>query len=213
MNTKEANLAVDRLCLCEPIPEIADAARYLDAALSAHLAGRRDLADSLIRLADMPVIREWTESLWGTASPYVQRRVVADALPSLPDDQRVAVRMPTPAEERILHQRDGYYCRFCGIPVIRATVRKAIREAYPDALPWGRTNQSQHAGFQAMWATYDHVLPHARGGDNAAENVVVTCQPCNCARWHYTLAEVGLRDPRTREPIRSTWDGLERFLQ
>ena len=211
MKTNEATPVSDRLCLREPIPEIADAARYLDAAVSAHLAGRTDLADALIRLADMPAIREWTESLWGTASPYVQRRVVAGAPPSLPDHERIPVRMPTPAEERILHQRDGYHCRFCGIPVIRAAIRKAIRQAYPDALPWGRPNLSQHAGFQAMWATYDHVLPHARGGTNDAKNIVVTCQPCNCARWHYTLEEVGLRDPRPREPVRSTWDGLERF--
>ena len=209
----KASLAVDRLCLREPIPEIGDAARYLDDAVSAHLAGRHDLAESLIRLADMPVIREWTESLWGAGSPYVQRRVVAGAPPSLPDDQRVSVRMPTPAEERILHQRDGYHCRFCGIRVIRAKIRKAIHKTYPDALPWGRKNESQHAGFQAMWATYDHVLPHARGGNNDAENIVVTCQPCNCARWHYTLEEVGLRDPRTREKVHSTWDGLERFLK
>ena len=83
MNTKEANFAIDRLCLRQPIPEIADAARYFDAAVSAHLAGHHQLADSLIRLANMPVIREWTESLWGTASPYVQRRIVADA-PSVP---------------------------------------------------------------------------------------------------------------------------------
>ena len=211
MTTNHTTLAIDRLCLREPIPEIAIAARYLDEAVSAHLAEQHDVAESLIRLADMRVIREWTESLWGTASPYVQRRLVVGAPPSLPDDQRIKVRMPTPAEERILHQRDGYHCRFCGIPVIRAAIRKAIRRVYPDALPWGRPNLSQHAGFQAMWATYDHVLPHAKGGNNDAENIVVTCQPCNCARWHYTLEEVGLRDPRLREPVRSTWDGLERF--
>jgi hypothetical protein len=54
MNINEANPIGDRLCLPEPIPEIADAARYLDAAVSAHLAGRTDLAESLIRLADLP---------------------------------------------------------------------------------------------------------------------------------------------------------------
>jgi hypothetical protein len=95
MNTQEAIPIVDRLCLRAPIPELSDAARYLDAAVSAHLAGRTDLADSLIRLADMPVIREWTESLWGTASPHIQYRAVADSPPSLPRDQRIKVRMPT----------------------------------------------------------------------------------------------------------------------
>ncbi len=51
--------------LSEPIREIFDAARYLDAAVSAHMAGKHQLADELIRLADMPAITEWTESLWG----------------------------------------------------------------------------------------------------------------------------------------------------
>src|ERR1700676_1705758 len=103
-------------CLREPIPEIADAARYLDEAVSAHLIGRSNLAEELIRLADMSAIREWTESLWGSNSPFVVYRTVSGAPPSLPREQRVK-RMPTSTEKRYLLQRDGYHCRFCGIPV------------------------------------------------------------------------------------------------
>lgn len=202
---------VFRHCLRDPIPEIAAAADYLDQAVSAHLGGRSDLAEELIRLADMPVIREWTESLWGTNSPYVKCRVVADAPPSLPKEQRVKTRMPTLAEKTALHQRDGYHCRFCGISVIRAEVRQRIKSIYPNALPWGKTNMQQHAAFQAMWLQYDHLLAHARGGNNDLENMVITCAPCNFGRMNYTLEEVGLIDPRTREIVRSTWDGLERF--
>jgi hypothetical protein len=205
-------LAVERLCLRDPIAEIADAARYLDAAISAHLAGRVDLAESLIRLADMPVIRDWTESLWGTASPYVQYREVVGAPPHLPVDRRVVMRMPTTAEKQVLHQRDGFHCRFCGIPVIRAEVRQALKKIYPAALSWGSKNPEQHAAFQAMWLQYDHVLPHARGGNNELDNILITCAPCNYGRMNRTLAEVGLADPRTREPVRSTWDGLERLF-
>ena len=58
---------------------------------------------------------------------------------------------------------------------------------------------------------YDHLLPHARGGTNDFENMLVTCAPCNCGRDNLTLEEVGLSDPRLREPVRSAWDGLERF--
>jgi 5-methylcytosine-specific restriction endonuclease McrA len=200
-----------RSCFRDSIPEIADAARYLDAAVSAHLIGRSDLANELIRLADMPVIREWTESLWGSKSPYVKHRVVSDAPPSLLSEQRAKERMPTLAERSVLYRRDGYHCRFCGIPVIRKEVRDRIRKVYPDALPWGSKNVDQHAAFQAMWAQYDHLLPHARGGNNDLENIVITCAPCNFGRMNSTLEEVGLIDPRTREPVRSTWDGLERF--
>jgi hypothetical protein len=64
-----------------------------------------------------------------------------------------------------------------------------------------------------MWAQYDHVVAHARGGDNSIENTIVTCAPCNFAKMNYTLDELGLSDPRTRHPFKSDWDGLERVLQ
>ena len=136
---------------------------------------------------------------------------VAAAPPHLPAQQRAQTRMPTSAEKVLLVKRDGYHCHFCGIPVIRSEVRARIRKVYPHALPWGKKNLEQHAAFQAMWATYDHVLPHTRGGTNNFENMIITCQPCNCARMDFTLDEVGLIDPRTRQPVQSTWDGLERF--
>lgn len=200
-----------RTCLRDPIPEIAEAARYLDEAVTAHLSGHADDARSLIRRADMPELREWTESLWGSNSPYVKYRLVDGSPPSLPTDQRIKVRMPTTAEKAALHQRDGFHCRFCGIPLIRKEVRERIKKVYPDALSWGSKNIEQHAAFQVMWLQYDHLLPHARGGDNSLENVLITCAPCNYGRWHYTFEEVGLSDPRLQNPTRSSWDGLERF--
>ena len=60
---------------------------------------------------------------------------------------------------------------------------------------------------------FDHVLPHARGGDNSLENVVPTCAGCNYGRASMTLEEVGLLDPRTRPPKQAEWDGLERILR
>jgi len=201
-----------RTCFRDPIPEIADAARYLDAAISAHLIGRRDVADELIRLADMPAIKEWTESIWGSKSPHVKCRVISGDPQQLPGQHRVKERMPTQAEKRTLLKRDGYHCRFCGIPVIRGEVRERIRRVYPGALRWGSKNNDQHAAFQALWVQYDHLLPHARGGNNELDNMVITCGPCNFGRVHYPLGEVGLIDPRMRDPVRSIWDGLERFI-
>ena len=198
-----------RTCLRDPIPAIFDAARNLKSAVSAHLAGDRKSADELIRLADMPVIREWTESLWGKGGPWTQPRSLE--MPSVPKDRRIHARMPSKAGLAALIQRDGFHCRFCGIPVIRAEVRTLIQRAYPEALPWASGNPNQHAGFQALWLTYDHLLPHSRGGSSELDNMVIACQPCNCGRSELTLEEVGLVDPRTREPVRSTWDGLERF--
>ena len=44
--------------------------------------------------------------------------------------------------------------------------------------------------------------------------MIITCAGCNYCRWHYTLEEVGLSDPRLRMPVAgSSWDGLERFIE
>jgi HNH endonuclease len=205
---------VGRLCLRPAIPEIALAAKYLDEAITAHISGDTKLAAALIGQASIPAIRDWVESLWGKASPYVQYRVVTGAPPTLTREERIVLRMPTSSEKQLLHVRDGYHCRFCGIPVVRAAIRNRLRKLYSDALPWPtHSNKGQHPAFQAMWAQYDHVLPHARGGANDFENIIVTCAPCNFARMNYTLEEVGLADPRMREPIRTSWDGLERLLK
>ncbi len=197
-------------CLRDPISEIFKAAEHLDAAISAHFAGNRRDADSLIRLADNPLIAEWTESLWGVGGPWSRPLRVERPAPFVEKDNRIKMRMPSSSQKRALLQRDGFHCKFCGIPVVRAEMRLVLRTFYPDALRWGGRNTDQHAGFQAMWLQYDHVLPHARGGTNEIDNVIVTCAPCNNGRSNLTLEEVGLADPRERPPIRSSWDGLER---
>lgn len=202
-----------RICLQDPIPQLFEAARFLDKAVSAHMAGKRDLAARLIRLADMREVREWTESLWGANSPHVLVREVSGGPKTLPKAERIPVRMPNASEKAALHARDGFHCRFCGIPVIRKEVRVKLRSFYPEALPWGRTNPGQHAAFQALWLQYDHLLPHAKGGSNDIGNVVITCAPCNYARSDYTIEEVGLGNPFLRDPIRSDWDGLERIFK
>lgn len=208
-----STLPVGRLCLRPAIPAITTASKCLDEAASAHLSGDWQRAEDLIKAANIQAISEWVESLWGKASSYLHYGAVPDAPPVLGRAQREKLRMPTSAEKQALHVRDGYHCRFCGIPVIRAEIRKLLRKYYPSALLWSNMNKAQHPAFQAMWAQYDHVLPHARGGANDFENIIITCAPCNFARMNYTLEEVGLADPRNREPIRSSWDGLERLLK
>lgn len=198
-----------RSCFRPPIPELLEAAELLDQAVAAHSAGDRATAADLIARTNLPAIREWTESLWGAKSPYVLPRAVPNAPPSTRPTG--AVRMPTSAEKCALIERDGNHCRFCGLPLIRSEIRRRIGKLYPEALPWGTRNPDQHAAFQAMWLQYDHILPHARGGDNSLDNLVLTCAPCNFGRMSYTLEEVGLADPRQRAPVRSAWDGLERF--
>jgi len=192
----------------DPIPEIYDSARYLDAAVSAHLAGHGNIAERLFYLANDKSVWNWTDSIWGKDSPYVN----ATRNPSQHFLTKSKARMPDAKMKRALHKRDGFHCRFCGIPVIRAEVRKYLHKSYPEAVPWGRTNDTQHAAFQCMWLQYDHVIPHSSGGENTLENLVITCAACNFGKMEYTLEELGLLDPRDFPPIESKWDGLERVL-
>ena len=208
-----------RQCLRAPIAAIFHAAHLLDRAVGAHLAGRSDLAAALIREADLPEVGTWVDSLWGRASAhpeqpnYLRPRNVPNAPPTVPKEKRVPARMPDESEKAALIDHWGHHCAFCSIPVIRSEVRDRIRKVYPEALRWGASNASQHAAFQCLWLQYDHVLPHARGGGNDIENVIVTCAGCNFGRGSNVLEEQGLLDPRDRPPIKTSWDGLERFRQ
>jgi hypothetical protein len=199
-------------CLRLPIPEIAEGASVLSEAVKEHLLGRVEVAASLIASTNTPILRAWVESLWGKGSPYVIVKDIPDAPATLARASRVPVRMPNAAQRAELIREQGRHCRFCGVPVIRVEVRRRLHKLFPEALPWGRTNDDQHAAFQALWMQFDHVIPHARGGGNDLGNVIITCAPCNFARMNYTLEEVGLEDPRLRPPVRSDWDGLENIL-
>ena len=157
-------MAALKTCLRDPLPELFEAARLLDQAVDAHLLSDAPLAAALIRQADLPEIRAWTESLWGPGGPWSKPLFKDDRLPVIPKLERPETRMPSSAEKRALLERDGHRCRFCGTPLIRAEVRSRIRSNYPDVLPWGSKNVEQHAAFQGMWLQYDHLIPHSRGG-------------------------------------------------
>lgn len=198
-----------RRCLLAPIPEIFEAALLLKDAVSAHNNGDKALAADLIGKADIPALALWADTLWGSVKPDVHRWRRVDNLS--PKSTLVGSRMPTVDLKRKLIQRDYFRCRYCGIPVVRQEVRARIREAYPDAVRWGRRNCEQHAAFQCMWLTYDHVVPFERGGDNSLQNVVVSCWPCNGGKAQYALEELGLLDPRQSPAVKSDWSGLEEF--
>jgi 5-methylcytosine-specific restriction endonuclease McrA len=201
-----------RHCLREPIPEIEIAAAHLIQAVAAHRHGDRQTADELFRRANDRAIWNWVDSVWGKQTIYNKPiRVLADP-PALPMDQRSRPRDATDHTKRAIHHRDGYYCRFCKIPVIRSKVRSAVNREYPDAVQWGDTNATQHAAFQCMWAQYDHIIPHARGGHSTLENMYLTCAACNYGRGNYLLEDFDLVHPIHNPPRKGEWTGLEEFL-
>lgn len=207
-----------RDCFAAPIPEIFEAASLLDYAVSAHLRGDDSRAEMLLRAADMPVIGEWLDPIWTAPHRQVVNGTFTELPPVVPKADRHKPRDATEAMKRALVARDGHHCRLCGIPLIRAAIRKLLTAQFPDAVRWTDNKEKlQHRGLQVMWLQYDHVVVHSRGGETNLDNLVVTCPACNYGRDRYMMCEVGLRDPRTnlRQPSWErwqSWDGLERIL-
>lgn len=199
-------------CLKEPIPEISLAADLLSQSVRAHFDGDSILAEHLLKKADIPAIRMWTESIWGQAGVYSQLVKILGNPKTLPKNERDPVRMPSKSIELELLKRDGFNCRFCGIPLIRKETRVFFQKKYPNAVMWGKTNSEQHAAFQAMWMQFDHLIPHARGGKTSKENLLITCAPCNYGRMNFLVDEIGLIKPNTDLENLSTWNGLENSL-
>lgn len=197
-----------RACLFEPIDAIFHAAKDLSDAVDAHLAGDSYAAGKLIARANDPAIWAHTDFAWGKegSRKLALRRDPCEP-PAMPIAGRPIPRMPTRLVREQILLRDGYYCRFCGIPVISSLVRQQLHALYSAELPWGRANHDQHAAFQCMWLQFDHLLPNSRGGTSGIENVVVTCAPCNFGRMEFTLKEAGLESPLSR-PTAVRWEGL-----
>ncbi|MEY9770136.1 HNH endonuclease [Sinorhizobium fredii] len=192
-DTMTAALEPLRYFIKEPIPAIFEACELLSAAADAHLNGDREVAEALFCQADMREIWNWINPDW--EKPHLN---VGDHQPEA-DTQEVPKTMRDPLRHPPLHvkaavlARDGYRCRYCGIPVIHTDIRKIAHALYPDAVPWEwRDPRKQHAAFQCLWLQYDHVVPHSHGGSSTEENIVISCALCNFGKDKYTLRQLGL---------------------
>jgi len=212
-----------RNCLYEPIAELFEAAMLLQKAAVAHVAGDRPAAEALLAQADLPAIFQWSEALFAgkTIAAEIKARIFCyspdpDRPVTVAENDRAGKTIPTALARQVI-QRDGYFCRYCGIPVIDPKAQSHLRKAYPHGLRWGGRNIDKHTAFQALDLDLDHLVPRSRGGRNTLENLIVTCAPCNCGKAHRTLREMGLNDPRERAPVVPNgfeiWDGLTLVLR
>ena len=201
-----------RNCLKEPISAIFEAWELLSSAVDAHVRADRAAAEVLFRQADMPEVWNWVNPGWVKPQLFVKvLKPDGDTL-DLPAHQRKLPRNPAKAIRAAVLARDGYQCRYCGIPLVDADIRKLAHQLYPEAVPWDwRDPRQQHAGFQCFWLQYDHVIPNSHGGESSEDNLVVCCALCNYGKDKYTLRQLGLSDPRLRPPASNGWDGLERL--
>lgn len=206
--------AIDAALLSlQPVPEVREAADLLTRAVAAHQRGDTNDTASLILAADFENIGVWFRTIVGPYQPAIHgERPKTLNPPVLPVGQRKPPRMPTAETRKIVLARDDYHCRFCDSPVVPKEVILAMSKVYPAEARWSGVASEQHRFFQAMTLQYDHVLPHSRGGDSGADNIVITCAACNYGRISWTVEEAGLFDPRECPVVVSPWRGLTEFL-
>lgn len=116
--------------------------------------------------------------------------------------------------EKALFVRDGYRCRYCETRVVPGSVFKRMQTLLGKEVfdATSRSNSARNGVKLAFSAALDHVVPHSRGGSTDPDNLVTACWPCNYGKAEYTLAELGLNDPRDRQPVVDQWQGLTDVL-
>lgn len=196
----------------EPTPQIFQTWDFMSRAVNAHLAGDRILAENLFKDAEIRAVWEWLNPGWSRPDLNVVVPHPRGDTQEVPKHLRDPDRNIAPAIRSAVLQRDGYRCRYCGIPVVHAEIRKLAHRLYPDAVPWEPYDVTkQHSGFACLWLQFDHVVPHSHGGLSSSDNVVISCALCNFGKDKYTLLQLDLVDPRLTPPVPSTWDGLSRL--
>ncbi len=201
-----------RTSIKQPIPEARAAIDALEAAVDAHLGGDHELAAAKFREANCPITWAWLNEGWLRIFKNVVIMKPAGDTQLIPKAERDPDRNIATTIKQAVLDRDGYRCRYCGLPVVHADIRKIARQLYPTEIPWNpRIPAEQHAAFQVAWLQFDHVEPHSHGGKSSIENVVVTCALCNFGKDRFTLRQLDIEDPRLRSPIPSDFDGLERL--
>lgn len=200
-----------RTCFRPPTAAVWETADSLARAADALLAGNRDEAVRHVEEADRSDILAWGVPVMSTANPDIIRWRPIDET-TLPRQGRIGSRNPNPKLLDAMYRRDGWRCRFCGAPVIIPDARRRMSELLPGIFRWTNAH-GDHAGFEILSGVADHVQPHSWSGPTSLDNLVSCCAPCNYGRGPALLAEMGLIDPRTRDPYPANgWDGLSRVL-
>lgn len=130
-------------------------------------------------------------------------------------------KRPSKKEELEVIESQGFHCQYCGIRLVHNDQFLKLQKivgytALPNrsALRGKMKNLDIHGLWVLTRATVDHIDPMSNGSEdpNRRENLVACCWPCNYAKFNFTLDELRLDHPRTRDHKVSQWKGLTDLL-
>ena len=150
----------------------------------------------------------------GQQSAYfrVQNRLEIDKANRIAKDLNNSPRL-IPKVEKEVFERDSYRCRYCGLRIIAKEVfAEYSRIVGSDNFSVDRENSKRNGLTLGLRGVADHVEPYASGGETNIDNLVTSCYSCNFGKAGYTLEQIGIFDPRLKQPVNDGWLGLTEFL-
>ena len=122
-------------------------------------------------------------------------------------------RNPTERLTREVFERDFYRCRYCGLKIIPKEVfSEYSRIVGSNNFSVARKNSERNGLTLGLRGVADHVYPHSLCGRTELDNLVTSCYSCNFGKAEYTLKQIGIEDPRFKQPKDDSWRGLMEFL-
>ena len=187
---------------------VVGSAQRTEAALVALESGRPEKAHELWKSVDGPALLQAWDS-WNEQIRLLGPRWKTDR----PEPIGPPGGFVTASMAKRIYERDGYRCRYCGMPVFTRWKGSRIRQliaAFPDLTPGmrvvgnsllgtGKNGGIRNVDYQKiLWsmAAPDHVFPRSLGGDATFDNLVTSCSGCNYGKVDLTLEQMGVRPPR-----------------
>ena len=108
-------------------------------------------------------------------------------------------------------KRDGWTCRYCSSPVFFAPTLKLLEGKSPGHGYWhsnGKTGKMLGL-FQMGWASVDHIIPVAKGGNDDLDNLVTACWKCNLNYKDKSVGEGKSEPTADNKKVKDVnWDGF-----
>jgi hypothetical protein len=104
--------------------------------------------------------------------------------------------------------RDGFIDRYRGGELVYPPVLRVISAYFPEEFPYHKNGRMDlgHMAYWEVFPTIDHVVPVARGGEDAEGNWVCCSMRTNQIKSNWTLDELGWSLSPPGEM--AEWDGM-----